>query len=82
MALNLQELIDWYKTFEVVLWDKKWVFREPTIRQLSQLKDNSDLIKEIILEWDYYELEEQLKNLTIKKKEEFYNELLKGLGLK
>lgn len=82
MALNLQELIDWYKTFEIVLWDKKWVFREPTIRQLSQLKDNSDLIKEIILEWDYYELEEQLKNLTIKKKEEFYNELLKGLGLK
>lgn len=82
MALNLQELIDWYKTFEIVLWDKKWVFREPTIRQLSQLKDNSDLIKEIILEWDYFELEEQLKNLTIKKKEEFYNELLKGLGLK
>jgi len=82
MALNLQELIDWYKTFEIVLWDKKWVFREPTIRQLSQLKDNSDLIKEIILEWDYYELEEQLKNLTLKKKEEFYNELLKGLGLK
>ena len=33
--INLQEFLDGYKTSEVVLGDKKWIFREPKMKDIN-----------------------------------------------
>lgn len=85
MVINLQDFMVGYKTHQVVFWDKKWVFREPSIRTLLSIKSQEwaeQLLKEILIEGSYEELDEALGNLTIEKREEFYQSLLKELGLK
>lgn len=85
MVINLQDFMVGYKTHQVVFWDKKWVFREPSIRTLLTIKSQEwaeQLLKEILIEGSYEELDEALGNLTIEKREEFYQSLLKELGLK
>ena len=85
MVINLQDFMVGYKTHQVVFWDKKWVFREPSIRTLLTIKNQEwaeQLLKEILIEGSYEELDEALGNLTIEKREEFYQSLLKELGLK
>lgn len=85
MVINLQDFMVGYKTHQVVFWDKKWTFREPSIRTLLTIKSQEwaeQLLKEILIEGSYEELDEALGNLTIEKREEFYQSLLKELGLK
>ena len=85
MVINLQDFMVGYKTHQVVFWDKKWVFREPSIRTLLTIKSQEwaeQLLKEILIEGSYEGLDEALGNLTIEKREEFYQSLLKELGLK
>ena len=64
---------------------KKRIFREPTIRTLLNIKDKESaetLVKEILIEGSYEELDKVLAELTIEKREEFYSTLMKELGLK
>ena len=85
MTINLQDFMVGYKTHEVVFGDKKWVFREPSIRTLLTIKSQEwaeKLLKEILIEGSYEELDEALRNLTLEKREAFYQTLLKELGLK
>ena len=85
MVINLQDFMVGYRTHQVVFWDKKWVFREPSIRTLLSIKSQEwaeQLLKEILIEGSYEELDEALGNFTIEKREEFYQSLLKELGLK
>lgn len=85
MAIDLQNFLDWYKTYEVVLGEKKWVFREPSIRTLLKIKDKQGaeaLVKDILLEGSLEELDEVLNQMTLEKKETFFEALLKELGLK
>lgn len=85
MAIDLQNFLDWYKTHEVVLGEKKWVFREPSIRTLLKIKDKQGaeaLVKDILLEGSLEELDEVLNQMTLEKKEAFFEALLKELGLK
>ena len=77
--------MQWYKTHEVFFEEKKRIFREPTIRTLLNIKDKESaesLVKEILIEGSYEELDKVLAELTIEKREEFYTTLLKELGLK
>ena len=84
MTINLQDFMVGYKTHEVVFGDKKWVFREPSIRTLliKSQEGAEKLLKEILIEGSYEELDEALSNLTLEKREAFYQTLLKELGLK
>ena len=77
--------MQWYKTHEVFFEEKKRIFREPTIRTLLNIKDKESaesLVKEILIEGSYEELDKVLAELTLEKREEFYTTLLKELGLK
>ena len=74
-----------YKIHEVFFKEKKRIFREPTIRTLLNIKDKESaetLVKEILIEGSYEELDKVLAELTIEKREEFYSTLMKELGLK
>ena len=85
MAIDLKEFMQWYKTHDVVLGKKKRTFREPSVKMLLNIKDKDGadaLVKEILIAWDIQELEDTLQWLTIEKKEEFFQTLLKELGLK
>lgn len=85
MAIDLKNFIEWYKTHDVVLWDKKRTFREPSIKQLLALKEEDDankLIKEILIDWDLEELDIEIQNLTKTQQAQFFNTLLTELGLK
>lgn len=84
MVINLKEFIDWYKTTEVVLWDKKRVFREPTIEDLLKIENQEDvskLIESLIIEWTLPDLDQELYKLTKSQKEAFMTKLLSDLGL-
>lgn len=64
---------------------KKRIFREPTIRTFLNIKDKESaelLVKEILIEGSYEELDKILAEFTIEKREEFYSTLMKELGLK
>lgn len=85
MAIDLQNFLDWYKTHEIIFGEKKWIFREPSIRTLLKIKDKQgaeQLVKEILLEGSYEELDEVLNQMTLEEKEAFFEALLKELGLK
>lgn len=85
MAIDLQHFLDGYKTHEVVFGDKKWIFREPSIKTLLTIKDQQgaeQLVKEILLQGTYEDLDEVLNQMTVEKKEAFFEALLKELGLK
>lgn len=69
----------------MILGEKKWIFREPSIRTLLKIKDQQgaeQLVKEILLEGNLEELDEILNQMTLEKKTEFFEVLLKELGLK
>jgi len=85
MAIDLQNFLDWHKTHEVIFGEKKWIFREPSIRTLLKIKDKQGveaLVKDILLEGSLEELDEVLNQMTLEKKEDFFEALLKELGLK
>lgn len=85
MTINLQDFMQGYKTHAVVFEDKKRTFREPSIKMLLNIKDKNgaeSLVKEILIEGSYEELDTVLANLTLEKREEFYTALMKELGLR
>lgn len=80
MAINLQEFLDWYKQSEVVLWEKKRVFREPKIKdtKLTVL----EILKKYCIEWDWEEFKDIInKELPLSKQNELINTILSDLGL-
>lgn len=80
MTINLQDFIDWYKTSEVCLWDKKRVFREPKMKdsKLSVMK----LLELYCIEWERKEFLDILENdLPISKQKEIIKSILQELGL-
>lgn len=84
MAIDLKDFMNWYKTTEVVLWDKKRVFREPTIEDLLKINNQEDigkLIEWLITEWTLEDLDKELYKLTKSQKELFMTKLLSDLGL-
>jgi len=80
MTINLQEFLDWYKQSEVVLWEKKRVFREPKIKdtKLTVL----EILKKYCIEWDWEEFKDIInKELPLSKQNELINTILSDLGL-
>lgn len=78
--INLQEFIDWYKTSEVELWDKKRKFREPMMKdsKLPIMK----MLEKYCMEWDWNELLQILENdIPISQQKELVKKILEDLGL-
>lgn len=80
MVINLNEFLEWYKKCEIELWDKKWVFREPCIKDIK--KPIIELLEIGCLEWDWSEFKEIFeKKLPVSKQKELLDKLLWELGL-
>lgn len=78
--INLQEFLDGYKTSEVVLGDKKWVFREPKMKDinLSVMK----ILETYCIEWKRKEFMEIISTeMPISKQKQVLENILKDLGL-
>jgi len=79
--INLQEFIDGYKKCEIELWDKKWVFAEPKMKDLGKLS-LLQMLEKYCIEWDRAEFQEILENeLSVSKQKELMEKLLGELGL-
>jgi len=79
-TIDLQTFLDGYKTAEVVLGDKKRVFREPALKDMG-LKIQ-DMLEKYCLEGDTKELLEIItKDMPISKRQEVLNSILNELGL-
>lgn len=80
MVINLDEFMDWYKKSEIEYKWKKWVFREPRIKDIR--KPILELLEIGCLEWDWNEFKEILeKELPFSKRKEFIDKVLEELGL-
>lgn len=78
--INLQEFLDWYKQSEVELWDKKWIFREPIMKDTKMRVD--DMLKKYCIEGDSEEFFDIVNNqLTRSQQTELIKTVLKELGL-
>ena len=78
--INLQEFLDWYKTSEVELWEKKWVFREPKIKDIKMRVN--DMLRKYCIEWEPDEFFDIVENqLTRSQQTELVKTILKDLGL-
>jgi len=79
--INLQEFLDGYKKCEIELWDKKWVFREPKMKDLWKLW-LMEMLETYCIEWERSEFQEILNNeLSVSKQKELMEKLLGDLGL-
>lgn len=80
MAINLQEFLDWYKTSEVVLWEKKRVFREPKMKDMKM--NIQEMLKKYCIEWNAEEFLNIVNNqITRSQQSELIKGILKDLGL-
>lgn len=80
MAINLQEFLDWYKQAEVELWEKKWIFREPKMKDMKM--NIQDMLKKYCIEWDSEEFFDIVNNqLARSQQTELIKGILKDLGL-
>lgn len=80
MVINLQEFLDWYKQSEVVLWDKKWVFREPLMKDMKM--NIQEMLRKYCIEWNTEEFFDIVNNqLTRSQQSELIKWVLKDLGL-
>lgn len=80
MAINLQEFMDWYKKSEVILWDKKRVFREPKMcdTKLSVL----EILEKYCIEWDWKEFQKIIEEeIPTSQQKEVISKILWELGL-
>lgn len=78
--INLQEFIDGYKTCEITLGDKRWVFREPKIKdtKLTFLQ----ILEKYCMEGDWLEFKKVIDTeLPVSKQKEVLELLIKELGL-
>jgi len=79
--IDLQEFMDWYKKSEVVLWEKKWVFREPKMRDIWKLS-LMEMLEMYCIEWDWSEFKELIDTeLPVAKHKELIEKILNDLGL-
>ena len=79
-VINLEEFLEGYKKSEVVLWDKKRVFREPKMKDvwLSAMW----VLETYCIEWDFKEFEDILNNdLPVSEHKELIEKILHDLGL-
>jgi len=74
MVINLQEFLDWYKQSEVQLWDKKWIFREPMMKDLKL--NVQDMLRKNCTEWDIEEFFDIVNNQLAKSQQK---EIIKGI---
>ena len=80
MAINLKEFLEGFKTSEVQLWEKKWIFREPKIKDIQ--KPIMKILEEYCIEWDRKEFKDIFENeLPVSKQKEFLEKVLKEVGL-
>ena len=80
MVINLQEFLDWYKQSEVELWNKKWIFREPKMKDMKM--NIQDMLKKYCIEWDADEFFDIVNNqLTKSQQKECIKWILEELGL-
>ena len=80
MAINLQEFLDWYKQSEVVLWEKKWIFREPIMKDMKM--NIQDMLKKYCIEWNVEDFFDIVNNqLTKSQQKEIIKGILSELGL-
>lgn len=78
--INLQEFLDWYKQTEVELWEKKWIFREPIMKDLKM--NVQDMLKKNCIEWNAEEFFDIVNNqLTKSQQKECIKGILSELGL-
>jgi len=78
--INLQEFLDWYKKAEVELWDKKWIFREPKMKDINL--SFSEMLKTYCLEWDAEEFIKILnEEIPSSLQKEVVEKILNELGL-
>ena len=78
--INLNEYLEWYKKSEVEYWNKKWVFREPKIKdmKLSVMK----ILEKYCIKGNYKEFEQLINNeLPVSKQKDLVETILKELGL-
>ena len=80
MMINLQEFIDWYKKSEIQFWNKKRVFREPRMKDMSL--GAIKMLEANCIEWDWSEFKDILEQeLWVSKSKEVIENILKELGL-
>lgn len=79
--INLEEFLEWYKKSEVEYWDKKWVFREPKMKDLWKLS-LMQMLEEYCIEWDWSEFKELIDNdLPVTQHKILIEKILHDLGL-
>jgi len=82
MAINLQEFLDWYKQSEVVLWENKWVFREPKMKDMNGKINVQEILRKNCIEWDADKFFAIVENeLSKSQQKELIKSVLNELGL-
>lgn len=79
MALDLAEFLQGYKTHEVVLGEKKRIFRETSIKALLKIKDKEwaeQLIHEILLRGKPWRTRWNLESNDTRKKRGIFPSLI------
>lgn len=79
--INLEEFLEGYKKSEVVLWEKKWVFREPKMKDLWKLS-LMQMLEEYCIEWERSDFKEIIDNdLPVAQHKNLIEKILNDLGL-
>lgn len=79
--VNLEEFLQWYKKSEVILWEKKWVFREPKMKDIWKLS-LMQMLEEYCIEWERSEFKEIIDNdLPVTQHKVLIEKILNDLGL-
>ena len=79
--INLEEFLDGYKKSEIIYGDKKWVFREPKMKDIWKLS-LMQMLEEYCIEWEWSELKEIIDTeLPVAKHKELIEKILNDLGL-
>ena len=82
MAINLQDFLNWYKQSEVVLWENKWIFREPKMKDMNGKINVQEILKKNCIEWDVDRFFEIVNNeLSKSQQTEVIKNILSELGL-
>lgn len=82
MAINLQEFLDWYKQSEVVLWENKWIFREPKMKDMNGKINVQEILRKNCIEWDADKFFKIVENeLSKSQQKELIKSVLTELGL-
>lgn len=82
MAINLQDFLNWYKQSEVVLWENKWIFREPKMKDMNGKINVQEILRNNCFEWDVDKFFDIVNNeLSKSQQTELIKSILSELGL-